>query len=51
MQLPTGVSEAEVRGPASMGEKTTLAIGIIQIVFQISMKGSIDRLITLFYYL
>ena len=48
-QLPEGVDEVELRGSASVGSKSTVAITVCQILFQISMKGSINQMMTLIF--
>ena len=50
-QLPEGVDEKDLRGSASVGSKSTIAITVCQIVFQLSMKGSINQMMTLVFYL
>ncbi len=50
-QLPTGTSEAPMRESANNGSKGTIAVAIVQIMFQAAMKGSIDRIMNLVYFL
>jgi len=50
-QLPAGTSEAGMRESAANGSNGTIAVAIVQIIFQAAMKGSIDRIMNLVYFL
>ena len=50
-QLPVGTAEGPMRESANNGSKGTVAVAIVQILLQLAMKGSIERIMNLVYFL
>jgi len=49
--VPLGVTEEEVAAQGQASSRASLAVGICQLLFQLGIKGSLDKIFNFFYYL
>ena len=50
-QLPAGVKLETVQSQVKGASTATIALSVVQIVFQICLKGSIEKIMNLLYYM